>query len=398
MSKKNSGGAEQPLTRRQLRELEDARQAKQSADAPPVSSSPVAPGPASAPAKPVPATPKPTRPAPTPAAKSPDAPQPAESDTGATSPISRGAGPNRVSAASLRASGAGPTSEQARRAPASAALPANLRFAPDVFSAQNGGGVSDSRITRRSIHQVNQNSAATQTPAVPEVVPPSQTSAIRRIDETGEMSTITAAGQAISEEDVATTITRKSIWADRDGDSSTGETPSVSSSPATPVTPIATEISETERSAAAALDTATMMALADVEIPTSPVSDAPTEAEPEVDEVPESEELALPNWSAITAPDSDMSTDTLPSSGQFSVDSSITPVSLDLDQVDAIADQEEPVVELDHSYTWLHYLILIAIAAVLGMVVWKIALDPTNDKPADQEPQTMRYSVSHMLI
>lgn len=352
MSKKKSGGTEQPLTRRQLRELEDSRRAQQTPDAPPASISPAAPA------------------------------------------ATGGSGPNRVSAASLHENGAGPTSEQARRAPASAALPSNLRFAPDVFSAQNGGGVTDSRITRRSIHQVNQGAAQSQNSAVPEVVPPSQTSAIRRIDETGALSTITAAGEAISEKDAANAITRKSIWADRGQASTTGQTPSVASSPAAPVTPIATEISESERADAAALDTATMMALADVDIPDTPEQDGVQESDHRV----EPEELALPQWSAITAPDSDMSTDALPSTRQQSGDSSITPVSLDLGQVDAITDQEEPVVEIDHSYTWLHYLILIAIAAVLGMVVWKIGLDPSSDKPVDQEPQTMRYSVSQTLI
>lgn len=415
MSKKNSGGTEQPLTRRQLRELEDARQAKQSADSPPVSSSPGNSEPAPATSRkaarrpgPATATPDPTTPSTadlagnTPARRTTKSDHgPAESDPAAPSSgvgsISA-AGPNRVSAATLRANGTGPTSEQARRAPASAALPTNLRFAPDVFSPQSRGGAGDSRITRRSIHQVKQDAAADQTPAVPAVVPPSQTSAIRRIDETGEISTITASGQTISEKDVATTITRKSIWADRDVESSSGEAPTASPSAVAPVTPIAPEISESERLAAAALDTATMMALVDVENPVTPVPDATPALEPEPVLGSDPAELALPNWSAITALDSDMSTDALPSSGHAFDDSSITPVSLDLGQVDAITDQEEPVVEIDHSYTWLHYLILIAIAAVLGMVVWKIALNPSNDEPTNQETQTMRYSVSQMLI
>lgn len=43
-------------------------------------------------------------------------------------------------------------------------------------------------------------------------------------------------------------------------------------------------------------------------------------------------------------------------------------------------DVDEP----DHKYTWLHYLILIAVAFVLGLIIWKVALENRGaDSSAD---------------
>ncbi len=54
-------------------------------------------------------------------------------------------------------------------------------------------------------------------------------------------------------------------------------------------------------------------------------------------------------------------------------------------------DLDEEEIELDHSYTWLHYMILVAVAFVLGMVIWKVALD---SEPANPGSETEATSVS----
>jgi len=48
---------------------------------------------------------------------------------------------------------------------------------------------------------------------------------------------------------------------------------------------------------------------------------------------------------------------------------------------DELDDDED--FEVDHSYTWLHYIILIAVAFVLGMIIWKVGLDNSSQPPAE---------------
>lgn len=49
--------------------------------------------------------------------------------------------------------------------------------------------------------------------------------------------------------------------------------------------------------------------------------------------------------------------------------------------------------ELDHSYTWLQYMILIAVAFVLGMIIWKVGIDP--DRSGDKSPED---ASSHSVV
>ncbi|XBH20480.1 hypothetical protein V5R04_09500 [Jonesiaceae bacterium BS-20] len=459
MSTTSNGGSEQPLTRKQMRELAAAQASQQDTPPPTVATAPslpvpTPPAPAAQPpfAPPVRSTqPRATGPhtpsvtsqpqaaAPQPRAVAPQS-RPAVSQAPAQqNPApTRSAGPPRVSAATRIANGAGPTSEQARRAPASAVVPANLQFAPDVFSAQSGATQADASVTRRSIHQTPaaplrtrqgsqpfapgaQGAPSGQTANVPDVVPPSQTSAIRRIDETGEMSTITATGMAVPEAEVAATVTRKSIWVQRSKekaqDGATGtDSVAIPVLPALEVEPPAiVDLSVAERAEVAEQDTAMMMAIA-AEIPPkdddlAPVADS-SEAETTVlspvagpvwaaqPAVTPAEDL--PDWSDITSLDSELPTDSLPAGAPVVLDPALVPVAGEMTgefaPVDAITDDAEPIVELDHSYTWLHYLILIAIAVVLGMVVWKVGLDPKNEKPQEPEPQSLQYSVSQTML
>lgn len=262
---------------------------------------------------------------------------------------------------------------------------------------------------------------------VPEVVPPSQTSAIRRIDETGEMSTITATGRAVPEAEVAATVTRKSIWAQRTKDKAATEV-TAAASPTTPALPplvveppAIVDLTPAERAEAAEQDTGMMLAITDPE----PEPSAPESAAVEASEVPLGSDAetailspvtnpvwdpeaaagpaqALPDWADITSLDSDLPTDSLASGAPVVLDPALVPVAGEVTgefaPVDAITDDAEPVAEIDHSYTWLHYLILIAIAVVLGMVVWKVGLDPKTDKPDEPEPQSLQYSVSQTLL
>lgn len=48
--------------------------------------------------------------------------------------------------------------------------------------------------------------------------------------------------------------------------------------------------------------------------------------------------------------------------------------------------EDEEEFELDHSYTWLHYLILVAVAFVLGMIIWKVGLDSAAASTQDDQP------------
>ncbi len=64
---------------------------------------------------------------------------------------------------------------------------------------------------------------------------------------------------------------------------------------------------------------------------------------------------------------------------------------LQVDETVEAEDLDEEDAELDHSYTWLHYMILVAVAFVLGMVIWKVALD---SEPADPGAETEAASVS----
>lgn len=55
-----------------------------------------------------------------------------------------------------------------------------------------------------------------------------------------------------------------------------------------------------------------------------------------------------------------------------------------------LGDDEE--FELDHSYTWLHYLILVAVAFVLGVVIWMVGINPDRHDAPEQEPAASAQS------
>lgn len=58
-----------------------------------------------------------------------------------------------------------------------------------------------------------------------------------------------------------------------------------------------------------------------------------------------------------------------------------------------LEDDFEEEFELDHSYTWLHYMILVAVAFVLGMIIWKVGLDSASSTPPE-EPEEAAHSIA----
>ena len=73
---------------------------------------------------------------------------------------------------------------------------------------------------------------------------------------------------------------------------------------------------------------------------------------------------AVPRWEAITTPSP----------------AQVRPTGAAFDDDDDIDDDDEP----DHKYTWLHYLILVAVAFVLGLIIWKVGLEDRGAaSPAD---------------
>lgn len=73
---------------------------------------------------------------------------------------------------------------------------------------------------------------------------------------------------------------------------------------------------------------------------------------------------ALPQWEAITTP--------APAPARSA--------AVDDEDDDDDFDDDEP----DHKYTWLHYLILVAVAFVLGLIIWKVGLENRGvASPAD---------------
>lgn len=48
-------------------------------------------------------------------------------------------------------------------------------------------------------------------------------------------------------------------------------------------------------------------------------------------------------------------------------------------------DDEDDTYELDHSYTWLQYLILVAVALVLGMIIWQVGLSGSDSAEQTEE-------------
>lgn len=50
-------------------------------------------------------------------------------------------------------------------------------------------------------------------------------------------------------------------------------------------------------------------------------------------------------------------------------------------------EEDEEEFELDHSYTWLHYLVLVAVAFVLGMIIWKVGLDSAAASTEEDQPE-----------
>lgn len=131
-----------------------------------------------------------------------------------------------------------------------------------------------------------------------------------------------------------------------------------------------------------------------------PVEEAPKAVAPqrslgfEVPPVGESPSPAaeggMPAWDAITNARSEQAPSFRPGQPEQRV-SSLTEAparSRDMDEED---DED---FELDHSYTWLHYIILVAVAFVLGMIIWKVGIDPGTEAPPANEGA---FSVSQVV-
>jgi|GEM_PF-1210586 len=57
-----------------------------------------------------------------------------------------------------------------------------------------------------------------------------------------------------------------------------------------------------------------------------------------------------------------------------------------------VEDDDEDF-EVDHSYTWLHYIILVAVALVLGMIIWKVGIDPSTKASAPDTKDSAQAAV-----
>ena len=56
-------------------------------------------------------------------------------------------------------------------------------------------------------------------------------------------------------------------------------------------------------------------------------------------------------------------------------------------------DDDDEDFEVDHSYTWLHYIILVAVALVLGMIIWKVGIDPSTKASAPDTKDSAQAAV-----
>lgn len=76
----------------------------------------------------------------------------------------------------------------------------------------------------------------------------------------------------------------------------------------------------------------------------------------------------LPRWDAITTPGARTEPRSTPPVAQPAAADDLDDDDLDDDDLDDDDDS-------DHKYTWLHYLILVAVAFVLGLIIWKVGLE-----------------------
>lgn len=91
----------------------------------------------------------------------------------------------------------------------------------------------------------------------------------------------------------------------------------------------------------------------------------------------------LPRWDAITAPATASPARTFPPLGPEADDELDDRDELD-DDFDDDDDDFDDDDENEHKYTWLHYLILVAVAFVLGLIIWKVGLEGRGTAaPAD---------------
>jgi hypothetical protein len=117
------------------------------------------------------------------------------------------------------------------------------------------------------------------------------------------------------------------------------------------------------------------------------VSAPPVEPEPLADPGPlaDADELfpTLPRWDAITSTASDEPPAARPStrSSARALDEHDRSGDDDLDEDDF--DDDDLDDEPDHKYTWLHYLILVAVAFVLGLIIWKVGLEGRDAASSD---------------
>ncbi|PFG32741.1 hypothetical protein [Sanguibacter antarcticus] len=101
---------------------------------------------------------------------------------------------------------------------------------------------------------------------------------------------------------------------------------------------------------------------------------APDQVQPD-DSGPQVEAFVdeLPRWDAITA---------VPSASHSPRALSSAERDDDLDDEDFDDDDDFEDEEIDHEYTWLHYLILVALAVVLGLIIWKVGLEGSGNAAA----------------
>lgn len=112
-----------------------------------------------------------------------------------------------------------------------------------------------------------------------------------------------------------------------------------------------------------------------ISAPADPIGPAADDVEDAFDE--------LPAWDAIT---------TAPAAPAVSTKGRPPVVVRDdrdvADEDDLDLDDEDDDDENDHKYTWLHYLILVAVAFVLGLIIWKVGLEGRGvAAPADSSSE-----------
>lgn len=378
-----------PLTRRQLRELAEATQAPAAPTSPSGAPPPVQPPAASV----LPPTVTPTRTSAAPSrretiARPQQAPAVAQPLTRSAGPISSGA-----QAHSRQAPVAGePAAARPRRSstdlpergvPAGAGTGRVAAGAPGGPAQQTPSRVEQARsqqpaaaappaVSRRSLREQSEPIAAV-------IVPPSQTGKVRTINETGELSDLRAVGDtppialpprsAQPAPAAPAPVRRSSVGAQPQTEfpaaGRPGTVPPAQMPTRTPTTP---ESAQPAWQSGVPVESPWAAVLGGAEA--TPVL-SPAQPTPFASDLAATQVGDLP----AIAPVEDLRPDELPAWDAITAGAPRTAAKDDEPELPEEFAEEPEYLEPNHKYTWLHYLILIAVAFVLGLIIWKVGLE-----------------------